>query len=273
MARYDSITKGAPVNATEDQSNIYSSRQDYEFLSDALADVTARLGDRFTVGNFSALQLSGLLAFEWVASGTGGEFHPHDTLSLVAELKPSKIITDEMFGGDSVAAQAYVAANSGFVYIDDVINPPSSGGTLGGAVTAGDTYSILLLDETRGGSATNINLSSTYAAISTSDLKGTKHHFVDLRNTTCCVLNSGTVRVSFAHESSSGTEVRARILKNGVEVQEWSTTSKTPVAATVDVSVSYGDYITLQHRRATSSGGSYVTAFKISANEDNLTVV
>jgi len=272
MARYNSVDKGAALNAAEDKTNIYSSRQDYEYLSDALADTTARLGDRFSVGNFSAAQLSGLLAFEWIASGTGDGLYPHDTLSLVARVRPTKIITDEMFGGDSTAAQAYVAANTEFVYIDDVVNPTGGGGTLGGTISAGDTYSIRLLDETLLDTS-NINISSSYATINSTNMKGAKHFYTDLRNTTAIMMNDGVVRVKFKHRSStSGQESRARILKNGVEVQEWSTTTTVLTERSVDISIAYGDDITLQHRLV-GTGGSYVLDLRFSAAENNLAVV
>lgn len=71
------------------------------------------------------------------------------------------------------------------------------------------------------------------------------------RSYSITVISSGVVRVYFQHRRpGSSLESNARVLLNGVTVQSWSTTSSSFQTRQVDVSVSPGDMITVQHASA-----------------------
>lgn len=60
-------------------------------------------------------------------------------------------------------------------------------------------------------------------------------------------LVAGTLRMYAEHRSSSGSGVAyIRVLKNGVLVQQWTTSSTSHVARQVDVSVDVGDVVVFQ---------------------------
>ena len=63
------------------------------------------------------------------------------------------------------------------------------------------------------------------------------------------VMVAGTIRCKVSHYRGPVAETSyVRVLKNDVLVQEWSTTSATPVERVVDVAVAVGDIIAFQHR-------------------------
>lgn len=77
-------------------------------------------------------------------------------------------------------------------------------------------------------------------------------------------LFDGTVSLSVDHRlSSAGATAYVRVIKNGVQVTEWSTTSTTFTTRTVDVAVAAGDIVVFQQR---STDGSRASGWK------NLTV-
>lgn len=80
------------------------------------------------------------------------------------------------------------------------------------------------------------------------------------------VFASGAVRVNCSHYQIGGGTSYLRFLKNGVLDTEWTTTSGTPIARTSDISVSYGDVVSVQQRRV---GGtqSVIQDASITANE------
>jgi hypothetical protein len=85
------------------------------------------------------------------------------------------------------------------------------------------------------------------------------------------VLVPGVVSVWLEHRASGalGATSYARVVKNGVVVTEWSTTSTTMVARAVDVSAAVGDVIAVHQRTSDGSWASYWTNVYVgSANPD-----
>lgn len=76
---------------------------------------------------------------------------------------------------------------------------------------------------------------------------------------------SGTVRFRLSHRREAptgGVSSYLRVLKNGVQVNEWESTSGSATERTQDISVSPGDIIRWDHRVAESAGNdgtSYVS--------------
>jgi hypothetical protein len=73
------------------------------------------------------------------------------------------------------------------------------------------------------------------------------------------VLISGVIRCSLEHRMVDATSSSVRIVKNGVQVQEFTTSSTSFVLRQVDVSVATGDQIIFQ---AISSGGNNATQWR-----------
>ena len=123
---------------------------------------------------------------------------------------------------------------------------------------AGGTYLILML---LGAYNTTTTLTSYYPTDLGTDQKYPENH----RGFTVFV--AGSIRCSVGHLAQSGGTAYVRVLKNGVLVQEWSTTSTTEVTRTVDVTVSAGDRIEFQQR--TSSGSFYAAWRNMVVYSDN----
>jgi hypothetical protein len=116
------------------------------------------------------------------------------------------------------------------------------------APTAGDIVILRLLGSIAFSNATISYSSNTQAGIS--DSTG-----ITLG---CTVVIAGTIRVKGEHarNPSDARTSYFRVLKNGTQVQEWSTTSTTYQARSVDVSVAVGDNITVQQRTSNSTSSS-----------------
>jgi hypothetical protein len=79
----------------------------------------------------------------------------------------------------------------------------------------------------------------------------------------CTIMIAGTVRCKLEHRRNVNTSF-ARVVKNGVQVQEWSTTSTSFQSRSVDVVVDAGDNITFQ-QRVSSGGAGYMRNCTISS--------
>lgn len=72
-------------------------------------------------------------------------------------------------------------------------------------------------------------------------------------------INNGVIRVTFQHRSQfSSRNSLARVLRNGSQIQEFSTNSTSFVTRNVDVSISVGDFIEVQHRTNVSDSTSFL---------------
>lgn len=87
------------------------------------------------------------------------------------------------------------------------------------------------------------------------------------------VLITGVVRCSFNHFiANAAASSFARVLKNGTQITEWSTTSTSAVARSVDVTVAVGDVIDFQHRTTSGSYASSIRDIKVSSGNVNFMV-
>lgn len=77
---------------------------------------------------------------------------------------------------------------------------------------------------------------------------------------------SGVLRASCGHHVSGSGTAYLQLLKNGVLVQTWTTTSASSTLRTADVTISPGDVLTWQHK--SSSSAVTTTASRIAANGD-----
>lgn len=78
---------------------------------------------------------------------------------------------------------------------------------------------------------------------------------------------SGVLRVSCGHHVSSGSGTAyLQLLKNGVVVETWTTTSGSSTLRTADVTISPGDVLTWQHK--SSSSAVIITASGVAAKGD-----
>ena len=80
------------------------------------------------------------------------------------------------------------------------------------------------------------------------------------------VFASGSIRVNCSHYQTGGGTSYLRFLKNGSLDTEWTTTSGTTIARTSDISVSFGDVISIQ-QRIVGGTSSVIEAATITANE------
>lgn len=113
---------------------------------------------------------------------------------------------------------------------------------------------------------------STYSLL---DMFGT---FADYRQTTSTAYTSayeltvpsnlsGVVRASCDHHISSGSGTAyLQLLKNGVVVETWTTTSSSSVVRTVDIAIAPGDVLTWKHKASSSS--VTITASGVTAKAD-----
>ena len=77
----------------------------------------------------------------------------------------------------------------------------------------------------------------------------------------------GTVRIKLSHYSNSADTSDARVMKNDVLVQEWSTNANSPVARSVDVAIERGDLITIQHRSRASDEQGFISQVFVCADQ------
>lgn len=77
---------------------------------------------------------------------------------------------------------------------------------------------------------------------------------------------SGVVRASCAHHVSGSGTAYLQLLKNGVLVETWTTTSSSSTLRTADVTISPGDVLTWQHK--SSSSAVIITASGVAAKGD-----
>jgi hypothetical protein len=71
------------------------------------------------------------------------------------------------------------------------------------------------------------------------------------------VLVPGVIRCSLEHRTSNvAIQSLVRVIRNGTQVQEWSTTSITYQPRSVDVTVACGDVVIFQQRAGVGAGGS-----------------
>lgn len=77
----------------------------------------------------------------------------------------------------------------------------------------------------------------------------------------------GSIRLYLQHHSQSGNSVEARVVKNGIQLELWSTTSTGYVTRTYDIiDLIPGDVITWEHR-ATAISDSYLRYCRIYAED------
>lgn len=96
-------------------------------------------------------------------------------------------------------------------------------------------------------------------------LSTTSSSYVAARTWTMARATGTSVRVRLSHQRavSENGNSQVRVVKNGVEVQSWSTTTETPQARTVDVSFVQNDVIEIQHRVQSGASGSIVSGIGI----------
>ena len=112
--------------------------------------------------------------------------------------------------------------------------------------TAGTTYAICQMV---GATPVVVSSIATYPDLTAmKSLQSEQHMCV-----TCLV--AGTITITLEHFTTSGGSF-VRAVKNGSLVQEWTTTSSSAVARSIDVSVALGDNIAIQHRSGASSDSS-----------------
>lgn len=76
----------------------------------------------------------------------------------------------------------------------------------------------------------------------------------------------GSVRMSLKHRAvASGNDARIRVLKNGIQLTEWTTTSTTASTRTQNVTVEVGDILVFQ--QVAVSGSSRWSELQITANK------
>lgn len=84
----------------------------------------------------------------------------------------------------------------------------------------------------------------------------------------------GNITCYFEHRiQNAGLDSYVRVLKNGSQIAEWSTTSTSYVARSVDVSINVGDVIIFQQRNTNSEFGfAYWRALRIYSNNPSMAV-
>ncbi|MCK5614624.1 right-handed parallel beta-helix repeat-containing protein [Candidatus Pacearchaeota archaeon] len=96
--------------------------ESYATMSVALADTAAVIGAKFSVDDYAAGHISGVLFFEWVAAATGtddgGSFIDHDTLSLQAKQNFPEIITINMFGAATILSDSVTNIQAAIDYAE-----------------------------------------------------------------------------------------------------------------------------------------------------------
>ena len=129
---------------------------------------------------------------------------------------------------------------------------------------AGATYLILNL---RG----NLGLGTINTGYLTADF-GTDPSSPEARRG-FTVLVGGVIRCSVDHWIANAvTSSYVRVLKNGVQVQEFSTNSTAPVTQTVDVTVESGDRIEFQQRTGSATYTGYWRNLKVYSNNPDFAV-
>lgn len=87
------------------------------------------------------------------------------------------------------------------------------------------------------------------------------------------VLVPGVIRCTFNHWiANAAASSYARVLKNGTQVTEWSTTSTSAQARSVDVTVACGDVIDFQHRTTNGTYASSIRDIKVQSGNINFMV-
>jgi hypothetical protein len=80
------------------------------------------------------------------------------------------------------------------------------------------------------------------------------------------VNGAGTIRVRFQHLASTGT-TSSRVLKNGAQQVEFTTTSGTLVQREHDLAVVWGDVVLVQHKNTIAGQGAYADLTLTADNE------
>ena len=155
----------------------------------------------------------------------------------VSRLQPGSITADLLAGGITT----------------EKLTPP----------TAGTAHLIMRLQE-----AETITSSTSYVNA------GFHNRYDPLFHLGVTVLVPGVITAYVEHRRPTFTsEVPyVRVLKNGVQVQEWSTTSTSFVARQVDISVDVGDVIIFQQRISASTVSARWRHLRIYSNNPNMAV-
>jgi hypothetical protein len=83
----------------------------------------------------------------------------------------------------------------------------------------------------------------------------------------------GSIRCTFDHRvDAAGTTSSVRIIKNGTQLQLWSTSSTSFVARSLDVTIDTGDQVIFQHVRSGDGNGIWRN-LRASSTTKNLAVV
>ena len=101
---------------------------------------------------------------------------------------------------------------------------------------------------------------------------GNHDRFSESRHLGVTVLVPGVITAYAEHRSSTPSVISfVRVLKNGVQVQEWSTSSTSFVTRQVDISVDVGDVIIFQQRAGSSIEVGW-RLLRIYSNNPNMAV-
>jgi hypothetical protein len=94
------------------------------------------------------------------------------------------------------------------------------------------------------------------------------HRYFDReRHVGVLCLVAGVIRCTFDHRSDlNGISVSARIIKNGTQLAEWSTSSNTYTSRSLDVTVDVGDQVIFQQVKASTAGAIWRNLRVSSAN-------
>ena len=116
----------------------------------------------------------------------------------------------------------------------------------------------------------SVNAGNNSAVLGTTQVSGTTStdstSFVTARTITIDKY-TGSLRFGFTHCAPDGTRSEARILKNGSVVTTWLTgTGGGCVNRSIDVSVTAGDVITIQHRRLNITKTITISNFFVGAD-------
>lgn len=123
------------------------------------------------------------------------------------------------------------------------------------------------VDVTTGGGSevTSWEQKREYAASSTSydsTEEYSEAHSVGVR----CMF-TGTATFSFDHRQAGVNTTFSRILLNGVQQQEWSTSSATNTTRTLDLAVTRGDVVLFQLYGTATPGDAFWSSLKIEADD------
>ena len=170
------------------------------------------------------------------------------TLTLSGDLTGN---TGAFDGSTAISLNALIANN---IIENENFRPPA----------AGDAVVVKRLI----GGSTPVETSATsYDAIDT------YHHIPQTTIVIGNILVSGVIRVAAKHKTNNAGDIQyTRILKNGVQQVEWTTTSISYVDKTVDITVTIGDIIIMQHRIEDVSSTSSVRSLFVKSTNANLAI-